>query len=38
MGDWQPKIAEAYRDAAGEQHLLYLWEIGGPLLFSDTRR
>jgi len=38
MGDWQPKIFEAYRDAAGESHALYLWEIGGPVVFSDLRR
>ncbi|MDP2603430.1 MAG: methyltransferase domain-containing protein [Deltaproteobacteria bacterium] len=38
MGDWQPKIVEAYRDAAGESHTLYLWEIGAPLAFSDLRR
>jgi precorrin-6B methylase 2 len=38
MGDWQPKIVEAYRDAAGESHALYLWEIGGPVVFSDHRR
>jgi len=38
MGDWQPKIFEAYRDAAGESHALYLWEIGAPVVFSDLRR
>ena len=38
MGDWQPKILEAYRDAAGESYALYLWEIGGPVVFSDLRR
>jgi precorrin-6B methylase 2 len=38
MADWQPKIVEAYRDAAGESHALYLWEIGGPVVFSDLRR
>ncbi len=38
MGDWQPKIVEAYRDAAGESHTLYLWEIGAPLVFSDLLR
>ncbi len=27
MGDWPPKIAETYRDAAGDAHSLYLWEI-----------
>ena len=38
MGDWQPKIVESYRDAAGEAHALYLWEIGAPMTFSDRRR
>lgn len=28
MGDWPPKIAESYRDASGDTHALYLWEIG----------
>ena len=32
MGDWPPKIAESYRDAAGETHALYLWEIAAPAL------
>jgi precorrin-6B methylase 2 len=36
MGEWQPKIAESYRDAAGESHQLYLWEIGEPMVFSDN--
>ena len=27
MRDWQPKIAESYRDAAGNVHMLYLWQI-----------
>ena len=27
MGDWPPKIAESYRDAAGETHAIYLWQI-----------
>ena len=30
MGDWPPKIAESYRDAAGETHAIYLWEITAP--------
>jgi SAM-dependent methyltransferase len=37
MGDWSPKIAESYRDTAGNTHMIYLWEIGGALLFSDAR-
>jgi len=38
MGDWQPKIAETYRDAAGDAHMLYLWQIGEPLAFSNLNR
>ena len=38
MAEWQPKIAENYRDVAGNNHMIYLWEIGGPLAFSDGRR
>ncbi|MGH7827134.1 MAG: SAM-dependent methyltransferase [Candidatus Binatia bacterium] len=30
MGDWTPKITEAYRDEAGDTHLLYYWEISEP--------
>jgi precorrin-6B methylase 2 len=33
MGEWQPKIAEAYRDGGGDQHMIYLWQIGEPLAF-----
>jgi SAM-dependent methyltransferase len=36
MGDWQPKIAETYRDGAGDSHPLYLWRIGEPMVFSDN--
>jgi methyltransferase family protein len=36
MGDWPPKIAESYRDAAGETHALYLWEITEPALYSQS--
>lgn len=35
MGDWQPKVAQAYRDAAGNSHQLYLWQMGEPIAFSD---
>ena len=35
MGDWQPKIAQTYRDAAGDSHQLYLWQMGEPIAFSD---
>jgi precorrin-6B methylase 2 len=38
MAEWQPKLAENYRDVAGNNHMIYLWEIGGPLAFSDGRR
>jgi SAM-dependent methyltransferase len=34
MGDWPPKIAESYRDAAGDTHTLFLWEITAPALAS----
>jgi SAM-dependent methyltransferase len=37
MGDWSPKIAESYRDKGGDTHMMYLWEIGGPIVFSDAR-
>jgi precorrin-6B methylase 2 len=37
MAEWQPKVAESYRDAAGNSHMIYLWEIGGPLAFGDVR-
>jgi tRNA A58 N-methylase Trm61 len=37
MAEWQPKVAESYRDAAGYSHMIYLWEIGGPLVFGDVR-
>jgi precorrin-6B methylase 2 len=30
MGDWTPKIMETYRDAVGDTHLLYYWEISEP--------
>jgi precorrin-6B methylase 2 len=36
MGEWQPKIAESYRDAGGGSHQLYLWDIGEPMVFSDN--
>ena len=34
MGDWQAKIIESYRDAAGDTHLLYYWEVAAPELYS----
>jgi precorrin-6B methylase 2 len=37
MAEWQPKVSEGYRDAAGNSHIIYLWEIGGPLVFGDLR-
>jgi ribosomal protein L11 methylase PrmA len=36
MGDWAPKITEAYRDAAGDSHLLYVWEVSQPMASSDS--
>jgi tRNA A58 N-methylase Trm61 len=38
MGDWQSKIAQSYRDTTGNLHMMYLWEIGGAMVFSDSRR
>ena len=38
MGDWQPKIAESYRDAGGDTHILYLWQMAEPLAFSHDSR
>jgi precorrin-6B methylase 2 len=38
MGDWSPRIAESYRDHSGDTHMMYLWEIGGPLAFNDGQR
>ncbi len=35
MGDWQPKIAESYRDAGGNIHMLYLWRMADPLAFTN---
>jgi precorrin-6B methylase 2 len=34
MGDWPPKIAEAYRDATGNVHALYLWILAPPSAVS----
>jgi precorrin-6B methylase 2 len=36
MADWAPKITEAYRDAAGDSHLLYLWQISQPTASNDS--
>ncbi|MGE5305210.1 MAG: SAM-dependent methyltransferase, partial [Alphaproteobacteria bacterium] len=35
MGDWHPQIVESYRDAGGDRHMLYLWQMSKPLRFSD---
>jgi hypothetical protein len=35
MAEWQPKIAESYRNAVGERHMLYMWQISDPLVFSN---
>jgi precorrin-6B methylase 2 len=37
MGDWSSKVVESYRDKGGNTHMLYLWEIGNSLAFSDAR-
>jgi hypothetical protein len=37
MGDWQPRIVESYRDTGGDRHILYLWQMSKPLLFSDDK-
>jgi SAM-dependent methyltransferase len=34
MGDWPPKITEAYRDGAGNVHTLYYWEIPQSLTYQ----
>ncbi|HEU4343202.1 MAG TPA: methyltransferase domain-containing protein [Candidatus Binatia bacterium] len=36
MGDWPPKITESYRDAAGDTHLLYLWQISDPMVYGEN--
>jgi SAM-dependent methyltransferase len=36
MGDWPPKIAESYRDGAGNVHALYFWEIAQAPVYSDS--
>jgi ribosomal protein L11 methylase PrmA len=36
MGEWTPKIAETYRDAAGDSHLLYLWQIAELQNYSEN--
>ena len=33
MAEWQPKIAEQYRDGGGNLHMIYLWQAGEPLAF-----
>jgi precorrin-6B methylase 2 len=33
MGEWQPKISETYRDAGGEAHAIYFWQIGDTIAF-----
>lgn len=37
MAEWQPKVSESYRDNSGNSHMIYLWEIGGPLVFGAVR-
>ena len=36
MGDWPAKIAESYRDSAGNVHSLYLWEVTTASVASRT--
>jgi SAM-dependent methyltransferase len=36
MGDWPPRIAESYRDGAGNVHTLYFWEIPQAALYSEN--
>jgi len=36
MGDWPAKITEAYRDATGDTHMLYLWHTAEPMLYGDA--
>jgi precorrin-6B methylase 2 len=38
MGEWPAKITEAYRDAGGDTHMLYLWQMAEPLAFSNDSR
>ena len=33
MGEWQPKISETYRDAGGDAHVIYFWQIGDTIAF-----
>lgn len=37
MAEWQAKVSESYRDNSGNSHMIYLWEIGGPLVFGAVR-
>lgn len=37
MGDWQPRVVESYRDAGGDRHMLYLWQMSKPMLFSNEK-
>jgi len=36
MPGWEPKVMESYRDTAGVTHLLYLWRISDPPLYSEN--
>lgn len=36
MGDWPAKIVEAYRDAGGDTHMLYLWDTAEPMIYGDS--
>lgn len=36
MGDWPAKITESYRDAAGDLHMIYLWQIAEPAVHGES--
>jgi hypothetical protein len=36
MPNWEPKVVESYRDAAGVTHMLYLWQISDPALYGQN--
>jgi len=36
MGEWQPKVAETFRDSEGNSHQLYLWQVEQPMAMSNN--
>jgi precorrin-6B methylase 2 len=36
MGDWPAKIIESYRDAGGDLHMVYLWQIAEPAVYGEN--